>query len=133
LYKTNTSYKPDGWWLAFSAAGLTHTFPNLVHKITYDTPIGSLLPLTHTFIPNNLKSANPTYMDKFTQEELDAGCFDRPFSIKEAHSILCGHFSIAPLGLVKKPGSTALRLINHHSKEDTFRQSKNGWQTCWWT
>jgi len=48
-------------------------FSNLVHDITYSVPIGNPPLLTHTFIPNNLKSADidPVYMDKFIQEELD--------------------------------------------------------------
>ena len=33
----------------------------------------------------------------------------------------------APLGFIEKPGSTALRLIRHHSKEDAFGQSMNSW------
>ena len=31
------------------------------------------------------------------------------------------------LGLVEKPGSSSLWMIHHHSKEDSFGQSTNGW------
>jgi len=124
-----TPYKPDGWTLALSSTGLTHKFPNLVHDITYGTPIGNPPPLMHTFIPDNLKLANinPTYMDTFIQEELDAGRFNGPFTIQEAHLIFGSHFHTAPLGFIEKPGSTVLRLIHHHSKEDGLSQSTNGW------
>jgi len=124
-----TPYKLDGWRLALSSTGLTHKFPNLVHDITYGTPIGNPPLLMHTFIPDNLKSANinPTYMDTFIQEELDAGHFNSLFTIQEAHLIFGGHFCTAPLSFVEKPSSIVLRLICHHSKEDGFSQSTNGW------
>jgi len=66
-------------------------------------------------------------MDNFIQEELDARCFDRPFMTEEAHLIFSGHFHTAPLGFIEKPGSTMLRLIHPHSKEDTIGNSTNGW------
>jgi len=94
LYKVIIPYKPDGWRLALASAGLTDTFPNLVHNITYGTPIGNPPLLTHMFIPNNLSSADidPAYMDSFIQEELDVGHFDCPFTIQQAHIIFNGHF-----------------------------------------
>jgi len=81
------------------------------------------------FIPNNLSSTDIdlAYMESFIQEELDAGCFDGTFMIQQAHIIFNGHFRTAPLGFIEKLGSTALRLICHHSKEDAFSQSTNSW------
>ena len=89
LYSNITPYKPARWKLALSSAGLTCSFPNLVHDMTFRVPIGNP-PLTHTFIPNNLKSADidPSYMDSFIKEEIDVGRFDRPFSVEQAHYIL---------------------------------------------
>ena len=86
-----------------------------------------LPPITHTFIPSNLKSADidPMYMDRFIQEELDAGHFDGPFLIEQAHLTFRGHFRTMLLGFMEKPGSTALRLIHHHSKEDGNGHSTN--------
>ena len=55
------------------------------------------------------------------------GRMDGPFTIDEAHSIFASHFRTAPLGFVEKPGSSALRLIRHHSKLDSFSTSTNGW------
>ena len=88
-----------------------HTFPNLVHVITYGTPISNLPLLTHKFIPVNMRSADidPTYMDNFIQKELYANHFDGPFTVQEAHYIFDGHFCTAPLSFIEKPGSTALR------------------------
>ena len=129
LYRTITPYNPDGWKLALSSSGLTCSFPNLVHDMTYRAPIGNPPPLTHTFIPHNLKSADidPSYMDNFIQEELTAGHFDGPFSVEEAHEIFGGHFCMAPLGFVEKPGLSLLRLFHHHSKENKFGHSTNEW------
>jgi len=113
LYRTITPYRPDAWRLALLAMGITHSFPNLVHDITHGAPISNPPLLTYTFMPNNLNSTNidPLYMDKFIQDELDAGCFDSPFSFEEAHMIFGCHFHTAPLCFVEKPGSTSLRLI----------------------
>jgi len=66
-------------------------------------------------------------MDNFIQEELYAGCFNGPFTKQQANIIFDGHFHTAPLGFVENPGSTSLRLICHHSKEDGFGQLTNGW------
>jgi len=66
-------------------------------------------------------------MDNFIQEELDASCFDGPFSVDKAHKIFSGHFCTAPLGFIEKPGSTALCLICHHSKIDLYGDSMNSW------
>jgi len=84
----------------------------------YRATIGNPPPITHTFIPNNLKSAdiNLLYMDNFIQEELDAGHFYGPFLVEEAHEIFGGHFQMAPLDFFERPGSTALRLIHHIQK-----------------
>jgi len=104
-------------------------FPNLYYDHTYGAPIGDLPPLTYTFIPENLKSAkiDPLYMDNFLASEIATGRIDGPYTITQAHIIFNGHFRTAPLGLVEKPGSDALRMIRHHSKEDGLGQSTNSW------
>ena len=109
------------------STGITCSFPNLVHDITYGTLIGNPPPLTHIFIPSNLKSADvdTMYMNNFIQEELDAGRFNGPFSVDEAHEIFSGHFHTAPLGFIEKPGSTTLHLIHHHSKINLYGDSTN--------
>jgi len=63
----------------------------------------------------------------FIQDELDASHLDGPFSFKEAHIIFDGHFHTTHLGFIEKPGSTVLRLIHHHLKEDRFGNSTNSW------
>src|SRR5882724_10337599 len=81
------------------------------------------------FTPPNLKSANidPVYMDNFIKDELESGRLDCPFLVEEAHIIFAGHFRTAPLGFFEKPGSSALHLIRHHSKEDGLGHLTNGW------
>jgi hypothetical protein len=66
LYSIPTPYKPEGWRRALHKAGITHLFPNLVHNLTYSSPIGSPPPLTYFFTTNNLASANlnPDYISK---------------------------------------------------------------------
>jgi len=52
---------------------------------------------------------------------------DGPFTIEQAHTIYGGHFRTCPLGLVEKPGSLALQMIRHLSKEDDYGISTNSW------
>jgi len=129
LYKVHTPYKPAAWKQALQEARLKFTFPHLVHDITYGAPISNPLLLSHMFILHNLKSAklDPIYMDKFLEDEVAASRIDSPFSIQDAHIIFDGHFCMAPLGFVEKPGSTTLQLICHHSKEDHAGFFTNGW------
>jgi len=47
-------------------------------------------------------------MDDFLASEVATGQIDSPFNVAQAHDIFKGDFHTAPLGLVKKPGSTAL-------------------------
>jgi len=129
LYKHVTPYNPEAWHLALLSSGLIDSFPNLVHDLVHGAPIGNLPPLSYTFIPNNLASANinPDYMYYFLAKEITSSCMDGPYSIDMAHQIFKGHFWTAPLGLVEKPSSGALHLIRHHSKEDQLGLPTNGW------
>jgi len=129
LYKTVTPYKHKAWRQALDNASLLSSFPHLVHDICYGSPIGNPPPLTYTFIPDNLKTTllDPGYMDNLLSEELATGHMDGPFTINEAHTIFAGHFRMAPLSFVEKPGSSALRLIRHHSKLDHMSTSTNNW------
>jgi len=129
LYKVVTPYKPLAWGLALHECCLLYTFPNLVHDLTFGAPNGDLPPLTYTFIPNNLKSAeiDPSYMDNFLASEVATGHIDGPFTKDQAHAIFNGHFRTAPLGLIKNPGSDALWMICHHSKIDDQGHSTNSW------
>ena len=52
---------------------------------------------------------------------------DGPYTIEEAHIVFGSHFWTCPLGLVEKPGSSALRMIRHFSKTDQFGDSTNSW------
>src|SRR5882724_1883565 len=109
LYKIVTLYDLKAWHLALQHADLLHLFPNLVHNLTYGSPIGNLPPLSHTFIPNNLGLADidPAYMDSFLAEEVTSSHMDGPFTVNYSHQIFNGHLQMAPLSFVEKPGSTA--------------------------
>jgi len=129
LYKILSPYKPLMWGIALHEAGFLYSFPNLIFDITNSAPIGNPPPLTYTFIPKNIKSAEiePAYMDDFLVAEVASGRINGPFSIAQAHSIFGSHFCTTPLGLVEKPGSDTLHMICHHSKKDCYGQSTNGW------
>ena len=129
LYKIVTPYVPDAWRQALERAHIAESYPNLVHDLSHVSPIGNTPLISFTFIPNNLLSANinPEYISRLIAEEVTAGQMDGPFSIRQAHYIYGGHFRTFLLGLMKKPGSTALRMICHFLKEDHLGQSTNSW------
>ena len=129
LYKVVTPYNPQAWQLALHEADITLLYPNLVHDLIHGSPIGNPPPLRYTFIPNNLTSANiqPEYITNLITAEVMAGHMDGTFTIEQAHIIYGGHFRTCPLGLVEKPGSSALRMIRHFSKEDHLGVSTNSW------
>ena len=110
LYKVVTPYISSAWRQALFDANITHKYPNLVHDLSFGSPIGNLPPIDFTFIPNNLPSTNiqPEYITNLITEEVAASCMDGPFTIEEAHYIYGGHFQTCPLGLVEKPGSADL-------------------------
>ena len=64
LHKVTTPYNPSAWVHALTNVGLTDKYPTLINDILYGSPIGDPPPLTHTFLPQNLPSANlnPTHM-----------------------------------------------------------------------
>jgi hypothetical protein len=130
LYKFVSPYQPFAWWLALYNANIHTHFLNLVHDLTYGSPIGNPPPLRHTFIPPNLSSAklNPSYVLQSLLDEVASGRMDGPFSVPDAHHVFGGHFRTSPLGLVEKAGSsTEFRLIQHLSKLDASGESTNGW------
>jgi len=129
LYKVVTPYISTAWSRALVDANLTDSYPNLVHDLSFGSPIGNPPLINFTFIPDNLPSAKiqPDYITNLINEEVAAGRMDGPFSIRQAHTIYGGHFRTCPLGLVEKPGSTDLRMICHFSKEDQFGHSMNSW------
>src|SRR5882724_11164027 len=109
---------------------LTYSNLSLIwFMILFTVHPSATFPLSYTFIPNNLASAdiNLSYMDSFLADEVASGHMDGPYSIETVHHIFNGHFRTAPLGFVEKLGSSALNLICHHSKEDHLGSSTNGW------
>ena len=57
LYKIVTPYILAAWSQALSDANLIKSYPNLVHDLSFGSPIGNLPCIEFTFIPDNLPSA----------------------------------------------------------------------------
>jgi len=57
LYKVVTPYISTVWSRALVNVNLTDSYPNLVHDLSFGSPIGNPPPIDFTFIPNNLHSA----------------------------------------------------------------------------
>ena len=128
LYIIVSPYVPSAWQRALDAANITHLFPNLVHDITFGSPIGNPPPLTHTFIPPNLASANiqPEIINKELLDEVATSHMSGPFSTHDAHQIFKGHFRTSPVGLVEKvEGDRNWRMIRHLLKMDDLGFSTN--------
>src|SRR5882724_2417908 len=89
LYKVVTPYILTAWSQALADANITDSYPNLIHELSFSSPIGNPPPINFTFIPDNLPSAKiqPDYIMRLINKEVTAGHMDRPFTIEEAHSI----------------------------------------------
>ena len=122
----------QSWSLAtyLETTKLSLSFPNLVHNITYGSPIGNPLPLSMSFLPSNLPSANirPKIIDQELVVEVAARWMSGPFTVSEATEIFSGFFCCSPVGLVEKvPGDGNWCMIRHLSKQDSNRNSTNDW------
>jgi len=104
------------------------SFPNLVHDITYGSPIGNPPALFSTFLPSNLPSAEilPEIIDLELLAEVDAGHMSGPFMIAEATTIFGSFLRCSPVGLVEKvPCDNNWNMIRHISKQDNYGNSTN--------
>ena len=125
-----TPYNPITWNAALASSNLLSHFPNLVHDLTYGSPISNPPPLSKFFLPKNLPSANihPMLIDQELQTEVSAGRMSGPFTIPQASIIFGGPFRSSPVGLVEKiPGDGTWHMIRHLSKCDDDGQSTNDW------
>ena len=119
LYIFPMPYKPDAWKHTLSNGNLLSDFPKLVHDITYGSLIGNPPPMTATFLPPNLASANlhPEIIDLELLTEVSAGQMSGPFSTTQATAIFNGFFHSSPVGIVEKnPGDGLWHIIRHLSK-----------------
>jgi len=122
-------YKPATWLVALSSSNLLSAFPNLVHDLTYSSPIGNP-PLSKSFLPPNLSSVNihPIMIDQELHTEVVASHMSGPFTIVQASIIFDSPFHSSPVGLVEKfPGNGSWHMICHLSKCSVDGHSTNSW------
>ena len=115
LYILPTPYKLAAWLHTLLEAGILVSFPNVIHDISYGSPIGNLS-LSSTFLPHNLASAmlHPEIIDLELNAEVSSNCMSGPFSISQASSIFGGFFHSSPVCLVEKvPGNGNWCMIRH--------------------
>jgi len=130
LYTHTTPYVPSTWLDTLFTSNLLTSFPNLVHDITYGSPIGNLPALSKCFLPPKLSSANtlPYIIDQELLDEVSAWHMSGPFTLEQASIIFGAPFCSSPMGLVKKvPGDGQWRMIRPLLKQDNEGQSTNGW------
>src|SRR5882672_5641209 len=72
LYICTSPYNPTAWCDALINCNLNSFFPNLVHNLTYGSPIGNPPPLLSTFLPTNLSLADlhPALIDQELSNEV---------------------------------------------------------------
>jgi len=119
LYIHTTPYIPAAWQDVLSISNLLPSFPNLVHDITYSSPIGNPPPLSRIFLPPNLASAHihPEIIKQELLDKVAANSMAVPFTIEQASIIFGGPFQSSPVGLIKKiPGDGIWQMIRHLSK-----------------
>ena len=122
-----TPYKPKAWEESLVRCNLTNKYPNLVHDLTFGSPIGNPPFLTRSFIPRNMRSANDhaDVIDNYLIEEIEAGRMSKGLSIQQAHTFFGGHFRTAPLGVVDQDGK--FRVVHNLSATDPDGFSTNSW------
>ena len=100
-----TPYIPLAWLMALSSENLLVSFPNLVHDITYGSPIGNPPPLSDCFLPQNLSSENilPEVIVKDLLAEVSAHHMSGSFTTEQTSIIFNGPFHSSPL-VKKVPG-----------------------------
>ena len=107
-----TLYIRPAWDSALCTANLKHTFPFLVHHLTYGSPIGNPPQLANSFIPKNLPLVTllPETILRGIESKLSAGGISSPFSIEGANIIfdglVLGKFSPRPIGTQSGPDQT---------------------------
>jgi len=130
LYIHSTPYNGHALQQALSLCNLSKKFPNLVHDITYSSPIGNPPLLSCTFLPPNLSSANihPNLIDLELASEVTTSRMSGPFSPVEATIIFGSFYHSSLVGLVKKvPSDNVWCMIWHLSKREEDGQSTNDW------
>jgi len=104
LYIHMTPYIPSAWHTALSSANLLSTFPNLVHDITFRSPINNPPDLSACPLPPNLTSAkiHPKLIDNELLSKVLTNHMSGPFTVEEAWVIFGGPFLSSPVSLVEK-------------------------------
>ena len=99
VHQVITPYKPKAWEEMLLWCNITKKYPNLVHDLTYGSPIGNPPFLTCSFIPKKLHSANDhaEVIYNYLIEEFEAFEMSRGLSIQQAHTFFGSHFWTAPL------------------------------------
>src|SRR5882672_2290388 len=99
LYICTSLYFPPAWHRVLLEVQLLPSFPFLVHDITYSSPIWNPPPLTCTFLPNNLPSANilPDIINRELLDEIAAGCMSGPFTVNQPTTIFGGFLHCSPV------------------------------------
>jgi hypothetical protein len=113
-----TPFRWDKWHELLLEAGVLDEFSDIPLGIRYGWRLGvsDSFPLTSSFIPDNHQSAvdHPDFILDYIRAETRAGRYTGPFSPDRLERLI-GPFRTGPLGVVPKPGSAKLRLIQDHS------------------
>lgn len=92
--------------------GILPHWSHVVRGIREGFDVGITGPVTKTHIFENHASSalDATFIDSYIREEQAAGRYSEPFEPAALEAVI-GHFRTAPLGLIPKPHSDKLRLI----------------------
>jgi hypothetical protein len=106
----------DAWDKALRMSGLFSRFHDVPYGIRHGFDMGTHSAPLVTYTPPNHSSAlaNPHAVLSYIQTELSFGRYSGPFSHSRLE-LLIGPFRTSPLGVVPKPGTTDLRLVQDFS------------------
>lgn len=117
VHQISTPLQADEWEEALRKANVYEEFSDVVAGLHNGFRMApAFAPLKHTFSPPNHRSSTdaPHVISAHIQDELSKRRYVGPFSRHTLQSLI-GPFRFSPLGIVPKPNSSELRIIQDFS------------------
>ena len=107
-----TPLSPDHTESLLRSLGLYEKWAHIVRGLRAGFDVGIREPVSSITTPQNHASStmDPSFIDSYITEEQSAGRYSRSYEPAELEAAI-GPFRTSPLGLVPKPHSDKLRLI----------------------
>lgn len=111
-----TPLRADAIEARLKELGILSSWQHVVDGLRHGFDVGVHEPLSRSFTFQNHKSSSldEDFIDSYISSEQAAGRYSRGFNPDDLEGII-GYFRTSPLGLVPKPNSDSLRMIQDMS------------------